>query len=296
MKKKYFKQIGFLVLLTILFIALKTPKGWLDNKLYTTLQEQLEPLGAKIEAEKFSYNFPIGVSLYNGGMLLPTKPIKIPIGFESLNLHLKTLSLFLLKLSIIGDVNLYGGRIETNAKKSFFSNNTDINLNLSNIKLNKHPLGKLYQTSGDIFNKAKIILNNKNADPITSLNAEIEIKNGSYQGEYKLFELIKIPQVSNLFLKSSIKKNGKELSIKLEEVNCSLGKASGETKFTIDRKNFFISGTNEYSLSLTNDGHKEIGTYLALQAQEPLTTEKRNWKIFSKFEGNKIIKLNIEAN
>ena len=151
----------FLIFLSLLLalIVIKFPRDSIADYFAEVLKKQSNEHGAKLEIAKSKYSFPLELTFENINLLLPSKPLPLPITVEKIKSEISIFSLFALNLNINSTSNLYQGTLRTNFKQSILSSNTELYAEGEKINLELHPILKTFSLKGfddlSIFLQAK---------------------------------------------------------------------------------------------------------------------------------------------
>jgi len=283
MKRAFIQIATFLVLLFFVMLV-RFPYHEYGVKLFDSLRETLRSQGILLEAKDIQFAFPAQVRFDEISLLLPHRKIPIPLHASKAELDPDFLSLLFLNGVLQSNIQAYDGSLDSKLTYSLFGGSAAVELNGERLRLEQHPLMSANGVSGLLRLKGNADLESvegrSEKSPVMKIRRGklfVQLEDGAYQGTYKVAGLVPIPKLTDV--RSELILNNTEAATEIEKFDffSSLGQmsASGELKPQNDNEGFEIKLTG--SISLTAEGEKTVGAYLALAAGLSPDRSQRNW-------------------
>jgi type II secretion system protein N len=289
--KRILRQLAVFLVLLLLFTIVRFPYDDYAEEAFTSFKQKAAQHGVRLDAGRTEFSFPATIGLGNLGVLLPARPLPIPLFVESAIIKLRLLPFFALHSSFAGAFKIYGGTLNSNITYGLLSREATLHTEGEKIDLSMHPLLKANGIGGLLALKltstvlpATISDNaQKSSSPwsyvIDFAELEMSVENGRYDGGHLVGGVIKLPKASEISANLQADKNKDKVLLKKVQVFSSLGELSGNGDLRLSDA-FRITRANcDFAVKLTPQGTKEIGPYLALAAKLPVDSPGRDYRI-----------------
>lgn len=278
---RFVKQFVTLSVVIVLFFAFGylpafSPTAIIGRK----VNKLLAQYGVLSQIEKIDYNFPLGVSIKDLGLVAQVSRIPIALFFDTIRVHLGVSEMFSLKKYGEMRIECYGGRIIADLLQNFFSDEVFLGISIKDIDLVKHPGLSWLGIAGKLAAQGQVNLRSVtgNFSDVKFGRYYLKLKNGFYRGGYEMYGLFKLPQIKDLSFSATILQEDRYLTFEKVAAYSSLANASfkgdGELK-----DHGLVDLDLEGTINLTSQGKEILGGYLALAAQSSVDNPARNWGI-----------------
>lgn len=290
MKKILIQSAIFLGLL-LLVTLLNLPYDQYAEDLVQSVQRQLRTGGVAVEVEKTDVSFPGEFTLGNVSLLLPTRPLPVPLFIDQIIVSPRILRIFLLQGAVDGNIQAYEGQITASLIYRLLSGNKDLTVRGQTLQLSGHPLFKALGVSGVLNLNAESQISQEKVPPGAAndlrqavllggaSSAHISLEHGEYQGGHKLQGLIELPAAKEISLTVTVEQKKKRIVLNQLELFSSLGSATGSGSIVVTQTGKLQRANLRFSLQLTAEGNTAFGGYLALAARMSPESPPRNWEI-----------------
>jgi type II secretion system protein N len=271
----------FLVLLLI-YSVLRFPYSKYGNKMLAELQRSARNEGIMLDVPDVSVEFPGVLIARNISLVIPLEQIRVPIFVDSFKLSPSILSLFMLRLSFAGDLQIYGGLLELEMEKSIFGDEIAFSLVGSKVNIASHQILRRLGFTGLLNLEVKGVakqITDKSIYELGDLSLEVAVVDGKYTGKYRVAGMVEIPNIQDIQL--TAKSRARNNSIKLEslEMFSSLGVVKTQGAGMLSKSFLLEKGNADIDIRLTPEGQKAFGGYLALAAGVSLDTKSEHWSV-----------------
>lgn len=227
---------------------------------------------------------------------IPADRLFIPLILKDINATIPIYKFFVNKLELNIKGQGYGGKIDAIINTGLLTNTTNLSTQIENFNLSEYPITAGFQLTGNVAinSSATFSSNNINLKTLESGTALINIKDGSCPEGFKIksknpiLNSIPLPKISNLNLKAEFNYLNSYFTLSTLNIDCSLAKITGKGGIVVQKENSsFSSGRLRINISLTTEGHKVLGPYLALAAPNNTNNLSDRWSLNIQFEPQK---------
>ncbi len=297
--KRTFRRLAIFFGLVLLLALYNFRSAEAGPRVIRYLKSRGVELGVLLDIQRLQFTFPLGVKLDGLGIVFPAGGVPVSLFFETANASLRILPLFYLQGRTELHADVYGGKLDSEISRSLSGSEMHFQLKGERISLAGHPAMSGLGITGlaDFRIETEVSPNN---------TGRMQVEKGLYRLDLKQAELtngiqysaIKLPPIRDINVILEATQNLKRLIIEQAELVSSAGSATANGHFTLSSAGALNGGSVNVKISLTNEGSKSVGPYLALAAQTDVNNPARNWTWTIQQEPTKKIQsfLKAEAN
>ncbi len=281
MKRAFIQIVLFFFLVAIVMIV-RFPYHDYGVGMFDTLRDSLRSQGILLEADDIQFSFPARVEFDNLSVLLPHQKLPLPLHAERALLNPSLTSLLLLRGVLHSNLEAYQGSLDTKLDYSLWGEEVEFELHGKNLQLQEHPVLRANGVSGTLRVDAVGEVQRSPLGSASSSYAQVKkssvnvvLENAEYSGNYKIKGFIPVPKLQDIRSELLLSHANEKTIIEKFDLFSSLGQlaAKGELRGARAVEELAISGT----ISLTAEGEKVLGGYLALSAGLSPDTVSRDW-------------------
>ncbi len=285
MWKKYRNRIllygiGLSLVIPVLILSVFPFDSILRSK-FAEIKEQVAPQGVLLDVQDLDFSLPAKIRAAALGIQLQSPDLYLPIFIDEGDISLRLLSLFFGAPEIQSVIKAYRGSLNSSVTVEQSKNSAHVVANLKDVQLGEHPTLRFLGIAGQLSADLDAVVTTTQPVTLRGIEGKLDasIQEGVISQPLPIAPLFSLPPASEIAIVARAERLGDKLELSRFTISCSLGKGAGKGYFVLDSRGVIIGMELNALLSLTDEGHRSLGGYLALAAGEPLDTKTRKWSI-----------------
>lgn len=233
---------------------------------FAQLQSMAQSEHMQVEAEHLSYDFPTGLRAENLVFAANLGQFTIPVSIDEPNISLSVFPLAWLSLELKADGKLCDGQFNVAFYKSILNDKLSGEVAATEVDLSTYQPGMPLALEAIANLEGEIAIESTAPLLVKSSRLLITLQNGAYNGDYRVAGLFAIPKVKDLELDVELRVENNDIWFENATLYSSLGRAALRGKAKLNGAGMIRDVQSRIEITLTADGRKSLGGYLALAA------------------------------